>query len=174
MKELSDTFTSSYNQIYEVSTVVQNLSKENIGNLLINKVTAGQITSVSIPQFKAAATSYLISNAGKFFSKGSANSIPPSMRGTMSGRIMQVANTFKSSITSVIGKWFSDIRLKENIQLVGKSPSGINIYRFKYKHTDGMYQGVMAQEVPEARQMTNTGFYMVDYSKLDVQFRRLH
>ena len=174
MKELSDTFTSSYNQIYEVSTVVQNLSKENIGNLLINKVTAGQITSVSIPQFKAAATSYLISNAGKFFSKGSANSIPPSMRGTMSGRIMQVANTFKSSITSVIGKWFSDIRLKENIQLVGKSPSGINIYRFKYKHTDGMYQGVMAQEVPEARQMTNTGFYMVDYSKLDVQFRRLN
>jgi len=106
MKELSDTFTTNYNQIYEVSTVVQNLSKENIGNLLINKVTAGQITSVSIPQFKAAATSYLISNAGKFFSKGSANSIPPSMRGTMSGRIMQVANTVKSSITSVIGKWF--------------------------------------------------------------------
>ena len=84
-----------------------------------------------------------------------------------------------SSAGKAIGKaWksfkLSDIRLKENIQLVGKSPSGINIYRFKYKHTNGTYQGVMAQEVPEARQMTNTGFYMVDYSKLDVQFRRLN
>ena len=39
---------------------------------------------------------------------------------------------------------FSDIRLKEEIQLVGKSPAGINIYSFKYKHTDGTYQGVMA------------------------------
>ena len=75
---------------------------------------------------------------------------------------------------------FSDVRLKEDIQLVGKSPSGINIYRFKYKHTDGLqldtdgiYQGVMAQEVPQARRMTDTGFYKVDYSKLDVAFRRL-
>jgi len=32
----------------------------------------------------------------------------------------------------------------------------------------------MAQEVPQARQMTDTGFYMVDYSKLDVDFRRLN
>jgi hypothetical protein len=68
---------------------------------------------------------------------------------------------------------FSDQRLKEDIKLVGKSPSGINIYSFKYKHTDGTYEGVMAQEVPWARTMTDTGFYMVDYSKVDVEFRRL-
>ena len=71
-------------------------------------------------------------------------------------------------------KFFSDIRLKEEIQLTGKSPAGINIYSFKYKHTDGTYQGVMAQEVPQAREMTDTGFYIVDYSKLDVEFRRLN
>ena len=69
---------------------------------------------------------------------------------------------------------FSDIRLKEEIQLVGKSPAGINIYSFKYKHTDGTYQGVMAQEVPWATKMTDTGFYMVDYNKVDVEFRRLN
>ena len=68
----------------------------------------------------------------------------------------------------------SDIRLKEEIQLVGKSPAGINIYSFKYKHTDGTYQGVMAQEVPWATKMTDTGFYMVDYNKVDVEFRRLN
>ena len=85
-----------------------------------------------------------------------------------------------AAVSSFFSGW-SDVRLKEDIQLVGKSPSGINIYRFKYKHTDGLqldtdgiYQGVMAQEVPQARRMTDTGFYMVDYSKLDVEFRRLN
>ena len=71
-------------------------------------------------------------------------------------------------------KGFSDARLKEDIKLVGKSPSGINIYSFKYKHTDGTYEGVMAQEVPWAREMTDTGYYAVDYGKVDVEFRRLH
>jgi len=70
-------------------------------------------------------------------------------------------------------KW-SDSRLKDHIQLVGKSPTGINIYSFKYIHMSGTYEGVMAQEVPWARQMTDTGFYAVDYSKVDVEFRRLN
>jgi hypothetical protein len=69
--------------------------------------------------------------------------------------------------------WFSDIRLKEDIELVGQSPSGINIYNFKYKGEDGFYQGVMAQEVPWAREMNSAGYYMVDYSKVDVAFRKL-
>ena len=71
------------------------------------------------------------------------------------------------------GGFFSDSRLKENIKLVGKSPSGINIYSFKYKQSAGTYEGVMAQEVPWAREMTDTGFYMVDYNRVDVEFRRL-
>ena len=69
---------------------------------------------------------------------------------------------------------FSDVRLKENIKLIGKSPAGINIYSFKYKQLPGRYIGVMAQEVPWARHMTDTGYYAVDYSKVDVEFRRLH
>jgi hypothetical protein len=66
------------------------------------------------------------------------------------------------------------VRLKEDIRLIGRSPSGINIYEFKYKHTSGTWQGVMAQEVPWARTMTDTGYYMVDYTKVDVEFRRLN
>jgi len=69
---------------------------------------------------------------------------------------------------------FSDVRLKENIKLIGKSPAGINIYSFKYKQLPGRYIGVMAQDVPWARHMTDTGYYAVDYSKVDVEFRRLH
>ena len=80
-----------------------------------------------------------------------------------------------NSIKSAFGGFkFSDARLKEDIKLIGKSPSGINIYSFKYKHTDGTYEGVMAQEVPWAREITDTGYYAVDYGKVDVEFRRVH
>ena len=68
----------------------------------------------------------------------------------------------------------SDIRLKEDINLIGKSPSGINIYTFKYKGNDnGIYKGVMAQEVPYASMLDKDGFYKVDYSKLDVKFEKV-
>ena len=72
------------------------------------------------------------------------------------------------------GFGFSDMRLKEDIRFVGKSPAGVNVYSFKYKQLPGRYMGVMAQEVPWARHMTDTGYYAVDYSKVDVKFRRLH
>ena len=81
------------------------------------------------------------------------------------------------TVASAVGtffKGFSDVRLKEDIKLIGKSPAGINIYSFKYKQLPGRYIGVMAQEVPWARHMTDTGYYAVDYSKVDVEFRRLH
>ena len=91
------------------------------------------------------------------------------------GKIASIKSSAISSIKSAFSgfKW-SDVRLKEEIKLVGKSPSGINIYSFKYKHTNGTYEGVMAQEVPWARTITDTGYYAVDYGKVDVLFRRLH
>ena len=91
------------------------------------------------------------------------------------GKIASIKSSAISSIKSAFSgfKW-SDVRLKEEIKLVGKSPSGINIYSFKYKHTNGTYEGVMAQEVPWARTITDTGYYAVDYGKVDVEFRRLH
>jgi hypothetical protein len=91
-------------------------------------------------------------------------SLPAALGGSVGGAV--------SAIASVFG--FSDARLKQDIKLIGRSPQGINIYEFKYKHTSGTWQGVMAQEVPWARTMTDTGYYMVDYSKVDVEFRRIH
>ena len=67
----------------------------------------------------------------------------------------------------------SDIRLKENIELVGQSNSGINIYEFDYKdklYGEGRYRGVVAQEVPEVAQKETDGYLWVDYNKLDVDF----
>jgi hypothetical protein len=68
----------------------------------------------------------------------------------------------------------SDIALKNNINLIGKSPSGINIYTFTYKGDDKVYQGVMAHEVPHASSFNDDGYLMVDYSKVDVEFKRVN
>jgi len=69
----------------------------------------------------------------------------------------------------------SDRNLKTNIELTGVSDSGINIYEFDYKNKiygKGRYEGVMAQEVPNASVIDN-GVLKVDYSKIDVNFRRI-
>jgi len=68
----------------------------------------------------------------------------------------------------------SDIALKNNINYIGKSPSGINIYTFNYNGDDKVYQGVMAHEVPHASIFNTNGYLMVDYSKVDVEFKRVN
>ena len=68
----------------------------------------------------------------------------------------------------------SDVRLKTDIELTDKSPSGVNVYSFKYKGDDKTYQGVMAQEVPWASITGDDGYLKVDYSKVDVEFKRLN
>ena len=71
------------------------------------------------------------------------------------------------------GMALSDMRLKEDINLIGKSPSGINIYTFRYKGDDKKYQGVMAHQVPHVSTVNDDGYLMVDYNKLDVQFKEV-
>jgi hypothetical protein len=71
------------------------------------------------------------------------------------------------------GLGFSDKRLKENIELIGKSPSNINIYKFNYKNNPTTYQGVMADEVSWASFKHPSGYMMVDYNKIDVEFKKI-
>jgi hypothetical protein len=73
----------------------------------------------------------------------------------------------------------SDIRYKENLTLIGVSNNGINIYEFNYKDKEGLYKGVIAQELIgtafENAVSTNAeGLYEVDYDKIDVQFQKLN
>ena len=67
---------------------------------------------------------------------------------------------------------FSDIRLKENVELIGKSPSNINIYKFNYKNNPTTYQGAMAHEVPWASVKHSNGYMMIDYNQIDVEFKK--
>ena len=71
----------------------------------------------------------------------------------------------------------SDRRLKKNINLIGESPSGLNIYSFEYidnKYGEGTYQGAMSDEIPSyAVSVNSDGYDMVDYSKIDVNFKQI-
>lgn len=76
---------------------------------------------------------------------------------------------------------FSDRTLKENIEFVNYSNSGIPIYQFEYinkNYGQGRFEGVMAQDLidikPEALIVDKSGYYKVDYSKLDVNFKKLN
>jgi hypothetical protein len=91
------------------------------------------------------------------------------MYGQIIGGVAQGAGTVGAAMIP------SDRKLKKNINLIGKSPSGINIYSFEYKNSmfgTGTYQGVMADEVSHAIVNSN-GYDMVDYSLVDVDFKQI-
>ena len=72
----------------------------------------------------------------------------------------------------------SDRKLKKNITKIGESPSGLNIYSFEYidqaKFGEGIFQGAMADEVPQnAVTKGSDGFDRVNYSLLDIEFKKI-
>ena len=94
--------------------------------------------------------------------------------GKVAKKIIKPVKKVVKKAKSFFKKAFSDIRLKTNIEFIGKSPSNINIYKFNYINSPITYSGVMAHEVPWASEKHSNGYLMVDYSKVDVDFRRLN
>lgn len=72
----------------------------------------------------------------------------------------------------------SDIRLKEDIRRVGTNHLGLGVYQYRYKGMDGVWEGVMAQEVeimhPGAIKPLPYGYKAVDYASLGLTLRRVH
>jgi hypothetical protein len=97
----------------------------------------------------------------------SVNTLTPQSIVPVGGSIAPTAQVYTGSY----------IRLKKNIKLIGRSNSGLKIYSFEYidkKYGSHTYQGVMSNEVPkEAVIKGNDGYDLVDYSKLDVEFKRI-
>ena len=69
--------------------------------------------------------------------------------------------------------FLSDARAKQNIKKVGTSAKGINIYEYSYIGNKDRYQGVMANEVPWAVIKREGDFDLVDYSKVDVELKKV-
>ena len=83
----------------------------------------------------------------------------------------------------------SDIRLKHQITLIGKSSTSIPIYSFQYRDgikladnkvldTTSTFVGVMAQDLLELAphaviKNEEDDYYRVDYSQIDVDFGKL-
>jgi len=72
----------------------------------------------------------------------------------------------------------SDIRTKENIEVIGVAKNGLTVYKYEYRNEfkdhelagSGVYYGYMAQEVeqvyPYAVITLNDGYKVVDYGLL--------
>lgn len=87
-------------------------------------------------------------------------------------------NGTAGNLISTIGglsSFFSDRRLKENIELVGDS-NGIPVYHFNYTGQPERFEGVMAQDIlethPDAVTMCD-GYYAVDYSRIGIEMREV-
>ena len=77
-----------------------------------------------------------------------------------------------------IGVGLSDIKLKENIEQVGVSPSGYKIYEWNYKSApNSRYRGVIAQDVVKINPMAVTiqgdNMLGVYYNKIDVTMEKV-
>lgn len=71
----------------------------------------------------------------------------------------------------------SDIHLKEDVRRVGTNHLGLGVYQYRYKGMDGVYEGVMAQEVevmhPGAIKALPMGYKAVNYAKLGLELKRV-
>lgn len=61
---------------------------------------------------------------------------------------------------------WSDRRLKRDIKRIGSTVGGTPLYSYRMVWGGPVMVGVMADEVPHARVMTETGFYKVDYARV--------
>ena len=101
-----------------------------------------------------------------------------SMQNARMGMVGDIVGGVAQGVGTAVGLIASDRKIKKNIKLVSKSPSGLPIYTFEYidaKFGEGIYQGVMADEVPrEAVVKHPDGYDVVDYGMVDVEFKKLN
>ena len=135
---------------------------------VLGKTFAGQLASANVGMTAMnpamLANPYTLAAAALFTKPGQ----------KVAKKIIKPIKKAASKAKSFVKKLFSDIRLKTNIEFIGKSPSNINIYSFSYIGNPTKYVGVMAHEVPWASEKHSNGYLMVDYNKLDVEFKRLN
>lgn len=82
---------------------------------------------------------------------------------------VQQANAMNGGLFGLLGtglSLFSDRRLKTDIKRVGATDGGTPVYTYRYGGKGPFHMGVMAQEVPEAATMHESGYLMVNYAEV--------
>ena len=100
--------------------------------------------------------------------------MPPTNRLGGALSLIQSGLSIGASIATISS---SDIKVKENINKVGKSPQGYSIYEFNYIGDATRYRGVMAQDVvkihPMAVEVMSSGYLGVNYDLIDVNMEEV-
>jgi len=101
--------------------------------------------------------------------------------GALTGASIPGAGYYGAAIGGVlggVGGYFSDARLKNHIEHVGRSPKGHPIYEFNYDDVpDQRFRGTIAQELlatcPEACTLGDDGYWRVNYDKTDIKLEQI-
>jgi len=108
---------------------------------------------------------------------GSISSLAGGLATNLTNKSVANTNLAASQNNMLAAYMGSDKRLKKNINKIGESPSGLNIYSFEYidtKFGEGLFQGVMSDEVPKEAVINGyDGYDRVNYSLLDVEFKQI-
>jgi len=135
--------------------------------------------------------------ADRQFLVGKGKQIAQDMRATkasvltdIAAKEYQTAQQYEQSLNKALGEGIgglaqtaasaaiaaSDRSLKTDIKFLRYSHSGLKVYSFKYKDSKfgkGFFEGVMSDEVPSYAVIRNNNYDMVDYNKIDVDFKSI-
>lgn len=108
-----------------------------------------------------------------------ASALSGSIQGGTTGYQLSGGNPYGAAAGALIGAgvgYFSDRRLKHDIERVGTSAQGYGIYHFSYNDSADRYEGTMADDAEKINpaSVSMVGDYkMVNYLLTDVEFRKL-
>jgi uncharacterized caspase-like protein len=139
---------------------------------------AGQAASNAASRAASAAASSAASKAASnAASKAASNAASSAASKSASSAASAAASKAASNAASNAASRIpipSDIRLKQDITALGRTPDGLPLYRYRYIGDDTFYVGVMAQEVaavvPAAVSQMDDGYLQVDYGRLGLAF----
>ena len=88
-----------------------------------------------------------------------------------------ITDGFSPCLVQDEGVVVSDRRLKDDITDIGTTVYGLPLYRFRYRDREGVYEGIMADDVlrlkPSAVSYGDDGFLRVNYRSLGLEMRRV-
>lgn len=149
------------------SSAASNAAGKAASNAASN--AAGKAASNAASNAAGKAASNAASNAA---SRAASNAVSNAVSRAASHAASKAASNAASNAASHISVP-SDIRLKQDISAVGRTPDGLQLYRYRYIGDHTVYVGVMAQEVaerrPDAVMRGGDGYLRVDYRKLGLQ-----
>ena len=127
-------------------------------------------------QDRALSTQAQANQAGAAAVSGAIQGVGSAIGGAVSAYGQVTASENNLAAANINAMVNSDRRLKKNIKKIKKSPSGLNIYSFEYideSYGKGVYEGVMSDEIPTQAVTNVDGYDRVDYSKIDVEFKKI-